>query len=202
MRALLIVLTLTLTLALNGCIATGESLDDYFWEPEASGCRDRSIFDIAIHMDPTDVMFRRRPDRGNRQSIAIYYQNHVTLFDSLESVPPPQLIIAYGGGDRTCVHRIEQTTCPAASDVYDRLLSIQMSPGYMRENPWGRIVMHADGYEIVAKDGYSNRIEWSSQLGGGDPFKNVIDQSLDHLESCITPARKMFEAAQENPREQ
>jgi len=106
----------------------------------------------------------------------------------------PDLLLAVGAWESSCVVVVQQSACPQAEAIYSALASASIPLNHAFDDPSGITVLHGTQYFLSSRDGEGNQINWS-YYGPDHPLQRQISAALDNLAICAEPAADAFQQA-------
>lgn len=173
---------------LTSCVSVREH---EFRHPLQSGCSDFPIWETLVRWEEfplSTASFRLAvaPDTGQGPtSLVVLDSGKLVNLGNPDNAPI--LIGAVGDQQKTCVLRTPLDDCPNARTVYERLKSETLPLGFGMDDPAEILVLHAPTYYLEFSDGQGNHNQWRF-YGLGHPLQTVIDESMESLQRCLTPA--------------
>jgi hypothetical protein len=182
-----------LILLLAGC-ATSRSIE---WSVTEPGCYKHGVADAFMVPDDgmglTDIRIGRLPDTGQGPGMMVHFRRHIDGPFGQDR-GRPDLLLAVGGWENSCVVVIQPSACPQAEKIYSSLSSATIPVGYAFDDPSGITVMHGTQYFLSSRDGQGNPINWS-YYGPDHPLQQTISDDLDNLAACAKPAASAYQQA-------
>jgi hypothetical protein len=182
----------SLAILLAGCASTAP----FEWSVVEPGCYKKGVayaFLASDDMGLTDIRIGRLPDTGQGPGLMVHFRHHLDAAFG-ESTRQPDLVIAVGVWQSSCVAIVEQSACPQANAIYSALASASIPVGHAFDSPSGITVLHGTEYFLSSRDGEGNQLNWS-YYGRGHPLQQTISTALDKLSVCAKPATDALQQA-------
>ena len=177
-------------LLLAGCT----SVPDELWSVEESGCYNKGVINAFLAPDDvglTDIRIGSYPGTGEGYGTMVHFRRHTAgVFGSERG--NPDVLIAVGRGQKSCVVVLDESACPKAIAAYKNLSVVSIPVGFEFDDPTGVTITHGTQFFFSSLDGKSNRLNWSS-YGQPHPLQEAISSALHDLAICTEPATAEFE---------
>ena len=180
----------SLTLLLAGCA----SHHSYEWADLEPGCYEkRGLYEARDYMGLTDIRIARLHDTGQDPGLMVHFRRQIKgIFG--QDKGQPDLLLAVGDRQRSCVIVLQQSACPQAEAIYTALTSATIPVGYAFNDPTGITLLHGTTYFLSSRDGQGNQIDWR-YYGPDHPLQQTLSNALDNLAVCAKPAATAFNGA-------
>ncbi|TVP76193.1 MAG: hypothetical protein EA353_12455 [Puniceicoccaceae bacterium] len=189
-----------MTRLLATCLAifslAGCATQEFGWSPHEAGCSNRGLGEALLVPDTSDlrrsdIRIGRLPDTGRGPGFMVQFARH--RGGPFGEDGTPQLVLAVGDRERTCVEIVEEASCPVAARVYEDLSTLSLPVGFKFSDPSGITVLHGTQYFLASVDGEGNPLYWS-YYGPGHPAQRALSSALDALLACAHVLRSTFDA--------